>query len=136
MLQPSAASMAVVSDRVCSGPRAPRTHDKEDRRQGAWREREDMRRSATTAYRERKRRTSPKKTTPTAPKRPKRPAAKKANLAAPKRVTRAFPKRATRAAPKKTRQSSVAAMQAQIDALRAEVREARDQQTADRKSVV
>src|SRR5437868_11660127 len=88
-----------------------------------------MPRSATTAYRERKR-TPPKKTTPSAPKRPKRPVAKKAKPAAPKRVTHAFPKRATRAAPKKTRQSSVAAMQAQIDALRAEVREARDQQTA------
>src|SRR5262249_42121105 len=81
----------------------------EIRRQGAWRERQNMRRSATTV-----RRTSPKKTKPTAPK--------KAERTAPNRVTRA--------SPKKTKQNSVAAMQARIDALEADLREERDQRTA------
>src|SRR5262249_17244008 len=48
----------------------------------------------------------------------------------PKRVTRALPKRGTRAAPNKTRQTSVAVMQARIDALEAELRQERDRRTA------
>src|SRR5262249_14552334 len=87
--------------------------------QGAWREREDMPRTATTAGR-----ISPKKTKPTAPKKAKRTATNKAKPTAPKRVTRALPKRGTRAAPNK--QTSVAVMQARIDALEAELRQERD----------
>ena len=54
--------------------------------QGAWREREDMSRSATTTAYRKTRGTSPKTATPTAPKKSKRTAAKKANSTAPKKA--------------------------------------------------
>src|SRR5262249_35091653 len=94
-------------------------------RQGAWRERKDMPRSAKTAI--------PKKPKRISPKKPKRAAPRTAKRTAPKRITRAAPKtvkRGTRAPPKKTGQTSVAAMQARIDALEAEIRKSRDEQTA------
>src|SRR5262249_9012760 len=116
---PSAASMAVEGDRVCSaadGHPNPRQR-RQIVGQGAWRERQNMPRSATTASRKTKR-TSPKKATPAAPRKPKRTAAKKAKSPAPKR--------GTRASPKKAKPSSVAAMQERIDALEAELQKSRD----------
>jgi hypothetical protein len=73
--------------------------------------------SATTTACRKKRRASPKKATSTAPKKPERHGEESQARCSD---------RATRAAPKKTSQSSVTAMQAQINTLRAEVREARD----------
>ena len=102
----------------------------EPRRQIAWRGRENMPRSATKAHPKKTKRPSPNRAKSTAPKKPQRTATKKAKPTAPERVTRALPKRAVRAAPKKTGQTSVAAMQAEISALRTELQEARDQQTA------
>src|ERR1051326_7211297 len=112
-----------------------------------------MPRTATTAYRERKRAspkkvkptalnkakrtpgkkaipTAPKRGTPTAPKKPKRTAAEKGKHTAAKRTTQRSPNRVTLTSEQKTKQTSVAAMQAEIAALRTEVQEARDQQTA------
>src|SRR5262249_22768986 len=63
-------------------------------------------------------------------KTPKRTAPKKAKPAAPKTAKRIAAKKAKPTAPKKARQTSVATMQAQISALRTELREAREQQTA------
>jgi class 3 adenylate cyclase len=79
-----------------------------------------MPRSATTAYRKTGR-PSPKKAKPTAPKKPKRTAAEKGKRS---------PTRFTPTSQKKPNQTSVAAMQAEISALRTELQEARDQQTA------
>jgi len=67
-------------------------------------------------------RASPKKVARTSPRKAKR--------TAPKRAKRIAPKRVTRTSPKKPKPTSITATQAQIDALRSELREARDQQTA------
>src|SRR5262249_31136308 len=91
------------------------------RRQGAWRERKNMPRSATTASVKGPKEPSAKKSERPSPKRPKR--------TAPKRITRVAPKRVTRVSSKKTRRTSVAAMQARIESLEAALREAHDQQT-------
>ena len=88
-----------------------------------------MPRSATTAHPKKTKRPSPKKAKATAPKKPKRPAVNKAKPATPKMVRRAFAKK-TRRTPNKAKQTSVAVMQAEISALRTELQEARDQQTA------
>jgi class 3 adenylate cyclase len=86
-----------------------------------------MPRSATTAYRKTGR-PSPKKAKSTAPKKPI--AARKAKRIAPKKTTQRSPKRVTPTSQKKTNQTSVAAMQAEISALRTELQEAHDQLTA------
>ena len=89
-----------------------------------------MPRSATLATARRSKQPSAKRSARPSPKKPKRTAPKKAKPTAPTRVVRASPKRGVRASSNKTRQSSVAAMQARIDALEAELREERDQRTA------
>src|ERR1051326_3883840 len=88
-----------------------------------------MPRSATTAYRKTGR-PSPKKAKPTAPKKPKRTAAEKGKRTAAKRTTQRSPTRFTPTSQKKPNQTSVATMQAEISALRTELQEARDRQTA------
>ena len=56
--------------------------------------------------------------------------AKKPKRSSPKKVETTAPKKTNSASPKRPKPNSGAAMQAQIDALRAELQEARDQQTA------
>ena len=89
-----------------------------------------MPRSATTAHPKKTKRPSSKKAKPTAPKKPKRTAAEKGKRTAAKKTMQRSPTRVTATSQKKPNQTSVAAMQAEISALRTEVQEARDQQTA------
>src|SRR5690349_11190105 len=125
------ASMAVAGDRVCSVT-GTLTQDKEEQfsRKGARRERVNMPRSATKAHPNKTKRPSPKRAKSTSPKKPQRTAAKKDKRTAPKRTTQPPPKRVTPTSQKKPNETSVAAAQAEIAALRTELQEARDQQTA------
>ena len=88
-----------------------------------------MPRSATKAYRKTKR-PSPKRAKSTAPKKPQRTAAKIAKRTAPKKTTQRSPNRLTLTSQKKAKQTSVAATQARIEALEAELRNSRDEQAA------
>src|ERR1051326_4532655 len=120
--------MGLARERLCFGGAIRRKRKTgQSRRQGARRERQNMPRSATTAYRKTGR-PSPKKAKSTAPKKPI--AARKAKRIAPKKTTQRSPKRVTPTSQKKTNQTSVAAMQAEISALRTELQEAHDQLTA------
>src|ERR1051325_6532029 len=105
---------------LCNGHPDPRQR-RLFSRHGARRERENMPRSATTAYRKTGR-PSPKKAKPAAPKKRKRTAAEKGKRTAAKKTTQRSLKRVTLTSQKKTKQISVAAMQARIEALEAETK--------------
>jgi two-component system NtrC family sensor kinase len=130
--------MALARERLCLGLWAVRAAKNRPLTgpEAAWRERKDMRRSATKAVAKRpkppRKKIKPGSATKAkraSPNKAHRTPSTKAKQIGSKKAKRTAPKRSTRTSPK-IKPTSVAAMQAQIDALRAELREARDQQTA------
>src|SRR5690348_6757001 len=114
--------MAPESEAVCFG--CGQSERTKHRLKGAWREREDMRRSATRAAGKRPRkvkRTSPTRIKQIAPKKTGRTSPTKvAKRSSPKKAKRTAPKRVTPTSSKRATPTSVAAMQARIEALEAE----------------